>query len=270
MLLSLADQLIKIMQKRKTSSITAIMAFLLLVCTVTTPMWAQDKKKDKSKGKSKEQTLTMSNAVDSFSYMVGISIGYSLKTQKIDSMNTALIAKGMEDVLKKDSVATVQAANMYINEYLTKLQEKSSAENLVNGKLFLAKNKTVAGVTETPSGLQIKVIQEGTGKSPLETDVVRCHYIGKLINGDVFDSSYERGQPAEFTLNGVISGWTEGLQLMKEGGKYELYIPSELAYGEQGAGQVIGPNETLIFEIELLEVIPSEETIPFDDEQGGN
>jgi FKBP-type peptidyl-prolyl cis-trans isomerase FklB len=267
MLLSLPDQYTKTMQKRNSISTTAILLSIIMAFITSATTQAQNKKKDKSKSPDKEQAIIMTTPADSFSYMVGISIGYSLKTQKIESINTSLIAKGMEDAFKTDSIATVQAANMYINDYLTKLQGKTSAENLENGKKFLAENKTVPGVTETASGLQIKVIQEGTGKSPLDTDVVRCHYRGKLINGTVFDSSYERGQPAEFALNGVISGWTEGLQLMKEGGKYELYIPSELAYGEQGAGQVIGPNETLIFEIELIEVIGSEETIPFGEDE---
>jgi FKBP-type peptidyl-prolyl cis-trans isomerase len=122
----------------------------------------------------------------------------------------------------------------------------------------LEENKTKEGVIETESGLQYKVIEEGTGKSPKADDKVRCHYRGTLLNGDEFDSSYKMGQPAEFVLNRVISGWTEGLQLMKEGGKYELYIPSHLAYGPRGGGQTIEPNMTLIFEIELLEVLDAD------------
>jgi len=260
------------MQKRISSSTNAVLASLILACTLSSSVLAQSKSKDRSKdkSKSKEPVMVLATPADSFSYMIGISIGYSLKSQKIAAINTGLVVKGMDDVLQKDSVASVQAANMFINDYLTKLRDQSSNENIEIGKNFLAQNKTLPGVTETPSGLQIKVIQEGTGKSPVATDVVRCHYRGKLINGDVFDSSYERGQPAEFELQGVISGWTEGLQLMKEGGKYELYIPSELAYGDQGAGQVIGPNETLIFEIELLNIIEAEEVIPIEEDEQGS
>jgi FKBP-type peptidyl-prolyl cis-trans isomerase FklB len=260
------------MLKHHSFSTTALCVSILIASTIPSAGWAQGKKdKSKDKTKGKEQVITIATPADSFSYMIGISIGYSLKAQKIDTFNSSLVARGMDEVLKNDSVISVQTANMFINDYITKLRDAASNENLEIGKKFLAQNKTVPGVTETASGLQIKVIQEGMGKSPLASDVVRCHYRGRLLNGDVFDSSYERGQPAEFELQGVISGWTEGLQLMKEGGKYELYIPSELAYGSQGAGQVIGPNETLIFEIELLNVIDSQEELPIgEDEQGNN
>lgn len=127
-------------------------------------------------------------------------------------------------------------------------------ENMKKGAAFLNENKKKEGVHVTSSGLQYKILQEGTGKSPKATDTVRVHYRGTTIEGREFDSSYRRGEPIEFPLNGVIKGWTEGLQLMKEGGKAELYIPSNLAYGPNGAGSAIGPNETLIFVVELLEV----------------
>ena len=125
---------------------------------------------------------------------------------------------------------------------------------LQKGEQFLKENATKEGVKATSSGLQYKVVKEGEGKSPKASDTVRVHYRGTTIDGKEFDSSYKRGEPIEFPLNGVIRGWTEGLQLMKEGGKSMLYIPSKLAYGEQGAGGAIGPNETLIFEVELLKV----------------
>ncbi len=196
------------------------------------------------------------NAADSASYMIGISVGHSLKMQKVPDIDVNLIAKGISEVLKNDSAISMQQANMYLNQYFTELREKEGRENLEKGKKFLEENKKVAGVTETATGLQIKVIQEGTGKSPTDSSVVRCHYRGRLISGEEFDSSYDDGRPAEFSLRGVIRGWTEGLQLMKEGGKYELYIPGHLGYGMRGGGEKIGPNETLIFEIELLEVLP--------------
>jgi len=195
---------------------------------------------------------------DSASYMIGISVGYSLKMQDVPDVNAKLIAKGIMEVLGSDSAVSMQEANMFLNAYFTELREQKAMENLEKGRQFLAENKNNPGVIETASGLQYKVIQEGTGKSPIEDDRVKCHYRGKLLSGEEFDSSYERGTPAEFSIRGVIRGWTEGLQLMKEGGKYELYIPADLAYGPRGGGQKIGPNETLIFEIELLEVITPE------------
>ncbi len=125
---------------------------------------------------------------------------------------------------------------------------------LIKGETFLKQNAKVAGVKTLPSGLQIKTLQEGAGKSPKATDTVVVHYKGRLLNGTEFDSSHKRGKPAEFAVNRVIKGWTEGLQLMKEGGKAELYIPSELAYGSRGAGALIGPDETLVFEVELISI----------------
>ena len=194
---------------------------------------------------------------DSLSYMIGISVGHTLKAQKIEGINAKLLAQGIEEVLTNDSAMSIAEANAFINEYFMKMAEVEGEKNLEKGEAFLAENKTKEGVVETESGLQYKVLVEGTGASPTVTDRVRCHYEGRLIDGTVFDSSYERGQPAEFSLQGVIRGWTEGLQLMKEGGKYELYVPADLAYGKRGGGQIIGPNETLIFTIELLEILPS-------------
>jgi FKBP-type peptidyl-prolyl cis-trans isomerase len=205
------------------------------------------------------KSVEAKNSADSASYMIGISVGYSLKNQKVPDVNAQLIAKGIQEVLTNDSALSMQEANNYLNQYFSELQMKQAEGNEVKGQEFLKENKSKAGVVETESGLQYKVIEEGTGASPSATDRVKCHYEGRLLNGDVFDSSYERGDPAEFSLQGVIRGWTEGLQLMKEGGKYELYIPSELAYGPRGGGQIIGPNETLVFVIELLEILPASE-----------
>jgi FKBP-type peptidyl-prolyl cis-trans isomerase len=205
------------------------------------------------------KSVKADDKADSASYMIGVSVGYSLKQQSVPDVNAELIAKGIMEVLENDSALSMQEANMYLNKYFTELREKQGTENAEKGKKFLEDNKKIAGIVETESGLQYKVIQEGTGASPKESDRVKCHYRGKLLSGEQFDSSYDRGQPAEFALRGVIRGWTEGLQYMKEGGKYELYIPGDLAYGPRGGGQKIGPNETLIFEIELLEVIPQED-----------
>ena len=200
----------------------------------------------------------LKTAADSASYMIGISVGYSLKAQDVPEITSDLVAKGIEEVMSSDSTISAQDANMFLNTYFTQIREEKGSKNIEIGKAFLEENKTKEGVIETISGLQYKVLVEGTGKSPKPEDMVKCHYKGTLLNGDEFDSSYKTGQPAEFQLNRVIPGWTEGLQLMKEGGKYELYIPSDLAYGPRGGGQTIEPNMTLIFEIELLEVMPTE------------
>jgi FKBP-type peptidyl-prolyl cis-trans isomerase FklB len=210
--------------------------------------------------KSSYQSEKINTKADSASYMLGLSVGYSLKASKVPDINAALIAKGINEVAKNDSASISQnEVNMFLDKYFRELHNQQMQKNKEEGEAFLKANKTKPGVIETASGLQYKVIQEGTGKSPKPTDVVKCNYTGKLIDGTIFDSSYDRGQPAEFSLSGVIPGWKEGLQLMKEGGKYELYVPSDLAYGARGAGQKIGPNSTLIFDIELLEVKPADD-----------
>jgi FKBP-type peptidyl-prolyl cis-trans isomerase FklB len=195
---------------------------------------------------------------DSASYMLGLSVGHSIKSQEIPDINPALIAKGIDAVMNNDSSISEKDINSFLNVYFRQLAEKKSAKATEEGKAFLEANKKKDGVIITPSGLQYKVLVEGTGKTPAAGNKVKCHYKGTLINGEEFDSSYKRGEPAEFSIGGMIPGFTEGLQLMKEGGKYELYIPSELAYGAQGASQKIGPNTVLIFEVELLEVLPGD------------
>jgi len=200
----------------------------------------------------------LENRADSASYMLGLSVGHSIKSQDIPDINPALIAKGIDAVMHNDSTISEKEINLFLNNYFRQLMEKKGQKSLEEGKAFLEANKSKEGVKVTPSGLQYKVLVEGTGKTPTKENKVKCHYKGTLINGDEFDSSYKRGQPAEFSLGGMIPGFTEGLQLMKEGGKYQLFIPSELAYGAQGASQKIGPNSVLIFEVELLEVLPGE------------
>ncbi len=200
----------------------------------------------------------LKNSTDSASYMIGISVGYSLKSQDVPDIDPNLIAKGIKQVLESDSSISAQEANMFLNTYFTKIREEKGKKNMDEGLAFLEENKTKEGVIETASGLQYKVLVEGTGISPKPEDKVKCHYRGTLLNGKEFDSSYKTGQPAEFQLNRVIPGWTEGLQLMKVGGKYKLYVPSQLAYGPRGGGQTIEPNSTLIFEIELLDVTPAD------------
>ena len=146
-------------------------------------------------------------------------------------------------------------ANNILQDYFDKLQKEKGNEALEAGKAFLEENKKKEGVVVLPSGLQYKILTAGNGPKPKASDTVKCHYEGRLINGQVFDSSVRRGEPAEFPVGGVIQGWVEALQLMPVGSKWQLYIPSNLAYGTHGAGQSIGPNETLIFDVELLAIV---------------
>ena len=198
---------------------------------------------------------------EKISYSIGMDIGGNLKRGSVE-VDPDLLAKGLKDsygggktVLTEDqarqTLADFQKAMMAKQaETMKKLSEKNKAD----GEKFLAENAKKEGVKVLPSGLQYKELTPGTGKSPKTTDTVTTHYKGTLIDGTEFDSSYKRGQPATFPVSGVISGWTEALQLMKEGAKWQLFVPAGLAYGEKGAGQVIGPNATLIFEVELLAV----------------
>lgn len=192
-----------------------------------------------------------------FSYAVGVQIGQDLKQNGLD-IEAGSVAKAIEDVLAdKPLQLTVPEMQTLFADYQkreTAKKEMAGNANKEEGAKFLAENKSKKGVTELPSGLQYKVITAGTGKQPTAEDTVSVHYRGTLINGKEFDSSHKRGAPASFTVGGVIKGWTEALQLMKEGAKWQLFIPSDLAYGLRGAGGDIGPNATLIFDVELLKV----------------
>lgn len=199
---------------------------------------------------------------DKVSYTIGHGLGVNLKGQGVD-VNVDQLAKGVKDGLgNAKPVMTSAEMEKTMTELRTRImaaqQEKTksvAAKNKTEGEAFLAKNKTAPGVKTLPSGLQYQVLKEGTGKLPKATDKVRVNYRGTLLDGTEFDSSYSRGTPAEFPVNGVIPGWTEALQLMKEGSKWKLFIPANLAYGEQGAGGVIGPNAVLVFEVELMKVL---------------
>jgi FKBP-type peptidyl-prolyl cis-trans isomerase len=214
-----------------------------------------------SQGGGQGKSIKLKSDLDTASYAFGISVGRSLKNANgVNEINTAAFAKGLSDVYNgDDTMFSEQELQIYLNQYLTGLREVAGDENASTGEKFLTENAKRDEVQVTSSGLQYEVLNEGDGKSPTIDSKVRCHYKGTLLNGDVFDSSYDRGQPAEFALNRVIPGWTEGLQLMKEGAHYKFYIPSDLAYGTRGSRTKIGPNETLIFEVELLEVLPSGE-----------
>ncbi|MEX0968707.1 MAG: FKBP-type peptidyl-prolyl cis-trans isomerase [Bacteroidia bacterium] len=205
----------------------------------------------------------MRNEVDSLSYALGVNIGANLAEQKIDSFNFDLFAEAFKAAYLKDSLRLPSAeADMFLQAYFMEKSPdqnqtqntESMNQNTAEGKKFLSENRKKEGVTETSSGLQYEVLKEGTGAQPGATDQVTVHYEGRLLSGKKFDSSYDRGQPATFGLNQVIPGWTEGVQLMKEGSKYRFYIPPGLAYGSRGAGESIPPNSTLIFDVELIKV----------------
>lgn len=217
-----------------------------------------------------QPAVTLSNQQDKLSYSFGQNIGNSLKQQKIE-LNLDLLVKGIQDVVadKEPLLTTEEMQNVlktFQKERFAKLAEERKAlseTNLKEGETFLTANKAKEGVTTLPSGLQYKVVTKGSGNTPKATDQVTTHYRGTLIDGTEFDSSYQRGKPATFAVNQVIAGWTEALQLMKEGDKWQLFVPAKLGYGERGVpGGKIGPNATLIFDIELISVNPvaAEET----------
>lgn len=194
--------------------------------------------------------------MDKFSYAIGLGIGQNLLAMGAKNINVGDFAKAIRDVLEGNATdITHTEAREIVNAYFQELEAKRNAENIELGKNFLETNKQKAGIVTLPSGLQYEVINEGNGKQPKATDRVRCHYEGTLIDGTVFDSSVKRGEPAVFGVNQVIAGWVEALQLMKEGAKWRLFIPSDLAYGARGAGELIAPHSTLVFEVELLEVL---------------
>jgi FKBP-type peptidyl-prolyl cis-trans isomerase FklB len=202
--------------------------------------------------------LELRDQKDKESYSLGYQFGQNLKSQGVD-LNLDVYTSGMRDAFGgKDPQMTLGEIRSTIASLQQRLmaaqQKEQAAKNLVESKAFLAENGKKEGIKTLPSGLQYKVLTAGSGKTPKAEDNVTVNYKGTLINGREFDSSYKRGQPATFKVNGVIKGWTEALQMMKEGSKWQLFIPPELAYGEGGAGPLIPPNSTLIFEVELIAV----------------
>ena len=201
--------------------------------------------------------------MDKLSYALGLGIGQQLLQMGAHDLNVDDFAASIRDVLQGNELkVSHREAQQIVQEYFQKQEEKMNAERAEKGKAakeegekYLAENAKKEGVITTASGLQYQVLREGNGKKPSAKDSVKCHYEGFLIDGTVFDSSVQRGEPAVFGLQQVIAGWTEGLQLMQEGGKYRFFIPYRLAYGEGGAGQLIPPYAALIFDVELLEVL---------------
>jgi len=210
-------------------------------------------------GKKGEVKLT--NNTDSVSYALGVLIGENNKQQMksapgVDQLNKEIILAAFEKAFSGDSVQIKpEKANAAIQAFFAQVSKGEGEKNLKAGEEFLASNKAKSGVVTLPSGLQYEIIKAGTGSKPKPEDEVKCHYHGTTIDGKVFDSSVDRGEPAVFPVNRVIPGWTEALQLMPVGSKWKLFIPAALAYGERGAGQDIKPNSALIFEVELLEVV---------------
>ena len=191
--------------------------------------------------------------MDKLSYALGLSMGNNFKSSGIQTLSVTDFANGVKAVYEGEKPEmTYDEAKQVINDFFTQMQREVNDRNRAEGEAFLAENKKKSGVVVLPSGLQYEVLTEGKGKKPAATDRVQCHYHGTLINGEVFDSSIERGEPAVFGVSQVIPGWVEALQLMPEGSKWRLFIPSDLAYGENGAGGKIAPNSTLIFDVELL------------------
>ena len=222
--------------------------FIVIVSAslLASPLFGQDK------------SPQLKDQKDKVSYSIGMQIGFNLGRQKVD-INPEILAAGIKDALAGKPQLTTEQVKDIMAQFEKDMEQKQKEvgeKNKTEGAKFLEDNKKKPGVKATASGLQYKVEKEGTGPTPKATDMVTVNYRGTLIDGTEFDSSYKRGQPATFPVNGVIKGWTEALQLMKQGAKYQLYISSSLAYGERAMGPDIGPNSTLIFEVELQDVKP--------------
>jgi FKBP-type peptidyl-prolyl cis-trans isomerase FklB len=243
---------------------------IALVAAVSSPTFAQKKEK-KKKGKDAEVATPIAakplcaNNNDTISYIIGADIAHSFAKNSLN-LNKDLVFKGFSDAQAKcDTIFTQEQIGAIMTAWQQEMSAKKSAQdemevakNVKAGEEFLSANKTKPGVIELPSGLQYKVIKEGAGESPADTDMVTVHYTGTLINDSVFDSSRERGEPIQFPVNGVIAGWTEALKLMKPGAQYMLYIPAKLAYGDKKTGP-IPAGSTLIFDVELLKFEKSEQ-----------
>lgn len=207
------------------------------------------------------EKMTLKTEKEKLSYALGVEAGTNMKRDSVD-IDPEVLLQGLKDALSGSSFLMSEEEMLTVKKAFTQQMmirqaeetKKLGEKNKKSGEAFLEGNKTKDGVKTLPSGLQYKVITEGKGKSPKATDTVTVNYRGAFIDGTEFDSSYKRGQPATFQVNSVIPGWTEALQLLKEGAKWQLFIPPQLAYGEKGAGGVIGPNATLIFEVELISV----------------
>jgi FKBP-type peptidyl-prolyl cis-trans isomerase FklB len=232
----------------------SLIAIILIIFSFSTGINAQKKKKKKQKSKTEESTITLANKLDTVSYALGMGVAENLKSAGLSSVNLNAFNEGFNQIFNGDSTLLNQAdVKLLLSTYFNDLAKKRMEDNIANGKEFLEKNKLRPEVVALPSGLQYEILIEGEGPHPTKNSSVTVHYRGKLLNGTEFDSSIG-GQPATFKLNEVIKGWTEGLQLMRSGAKYILFIPPDLAYGERGSGSHVPPNATLIFEVELISI----------------
>jgi FKBP-type peptidyl-prolyl cis-trans isomerase FklB len=240
------------MEAQPSVILTSMKRSIIALATVllALPVFAQEKS-------AQEKSTQLKDTKDKVSYSIGLNIGFNFKKQGLPLNTDALVAgikdatTGKDPLLKENEIREVM--NTWQKEVADK-QKVAGEKNAADGEKFLAENKSKAGVKTTPSGLQYKVEKEGTGPQPKESDTVTVNYRGTLIDKTEFDSSYKRGEPATFPLQGVIKGWTEGLQLMKKGSKYQFFVPSKLAYGERAIPPDIGANSTLIFEVELIDI----------------
>jgi FKBP-type peptidyl-prolyl cis-trans isomerase FklB len=231
-----------------------IVLCLLAVC-ISFSLLAQQGKTP-AKVVAKTPVPVLKNALDSFSYAVGMSIALQYKEFGVKKLNTSAVMKAVDDVLKNSKLQlNTEQANYVLNNYINGLMAEQAADNKKAGAAFLAANKNKPGVITLPSGLQYQVIRPGTGPTAKATDTVTVHYTGSLVNGEVFESSIERGEPAKFTVGGVIAGWTEALQMMNVGSRWKVFIPAELAYGNYSPpGSKIPPGSVLIFDLELISI----------------
>jgi FKBP-type peptidyl-prolyl cis-trans isomerase len=233
----------------------SLIAIILFTFSFSTGINAQKKKKKQKKNKTEKSVLVLANELDTISYALGMGVAKNLKTSGLKSINQSAFIEGFNQVFKDDSTLINEAdVQLLLTNYFSELAKKHLEDNAALGKEFLEKNKLRPEVVELPSGLQYEVLVEGEGSHPTKNSEVTVNYRGKLLNGKVFDSSYEKGEPVSFKLTQVIQGWTEGLQLMRPGAKYILFVPSNMAYGERGSGSHVPPNATLIFEVELISV----------------
>jgi len=230
----------------------SIFALLFIIALIT-----------KVTGQGQEVTTDspLISATDSLSYSFGLLIGNNMVVQGVKQVNESLFMMGFNNgYANQETLISIENANQMVQNYFNKQITDEANMNLQKSAAFLVENQTREGVVTLPSGLQYKILTPGTGEFPKATDQVRVHYHGTFIDGKVFDSSVDRGEPVVFGVGQVIPGWTEALQLMPVGSKWKIYLPSEIAYGERGAGGDIGPNAALIFEVELLEIVKAEPT----------
>ncbi len=234
---------------------------LSMLLIASSSLLAQNKGNNKSSSPSTSMpAISLQTPMDSFSYAAGMNIGENMKNQGITELNSFFMLKAIDDVLKNNpKLLTPEKANMTLQQKLQEFAKKKSAAQKEKGEAYCAANKTKAGVTTLPDGLQYEILTAGdpTGIKPTAADTVVVDYVGTLIDGTEFDNSIKRGQPATFPLGGVIKGWTEVLQLMTKGAHWKVTIPSELGYGERGAGGMIPPNSVLVFEITLRDIKPA-------------